>query len=111
MTAAFAPLARNRFSLGQAACNGEPLRPSISRRVLTRATDRGSDSLPLLILVYYRFQELPWLLRQLLDVDDENNLPTRYSGFLLPIARVSPWLCAGARRADGYRWYRPRAGR
>lgn len=36
-------------------------------------------------LYYYNYEveELPWLLLQLFDLDEENNLPTWFSGFLL----------------------------
>lgn len=32
---------------------------------------------------HYQVEELPWLLRQLFDLDEENNIPTWYSSFLL----------------------------
>ena len=34
---------------------------------------------------HYQWQELPWLLRQLFDVDEENNLPTAISALALLI--------------------------
>ncbi|MFT7015874.1 MAG: hypothetical protein ACJAY7_001821 [Pseudohongiellaceae bacterium] len=36
-----------------------------------------------LYLYHYQVEELPWLLRQLFDLDEENNIPTWYSSFLL----------------------------
>ncbi len=36
-----------------------------------------------LYLYHYQIDELPWLLRQLFDLDEENNIPTWYSSFLL----------------------------
>ena len=36
-----------------------------------------------LYLYYYQVEELPWLLVQLFDLDEENNIPTWYSSFLL----------------------------
>ena len=36
-----------------------------------------------LYIYHYQLEELPWLLRQLFDLDEENNLPTWYSSFLL----------------------------
>lgn len=36
-----------------------------------------------LYLYHYQITELPWLLRQLFDLDEENNIPTWYSSFLL----------------------------
>ena len=37
------------------------------------------------ILNYYthEFEEVPWLIHQLFDLDEENNLPTWFSSFLL----------------------------
>ncbi len=57
-----------------------------------------------LTLYHYRVEPLPWLLRQLFDVDQENNLPTWYSGFLLLVATALLWLCARQRKAVGDRW-------
>ncbi len=36
-----------------------------------------------LIYYHHRIEEVPWLIRQLFDLDEENNLPTWFSGFLL----------------------------
>lgn len=36
-----------------------------------------------LYFYHYQVEELPWLLRQLFDLDEENNIPTWYSSFLL----------------------------
>ncbi|MFK7865403.1 MAG: hypothetical protein AB8B95_14390 [Pseudohongiellaceae bacterium] len=36
-----------------------------------------------LYFYHYQVDELPWLLRQLFDLDEENNIPTWYSSFLL----------------------------
>lgn len=36
-----------------------------------------------LYVYHYQVEELPWLLRQLFDLDEENNIPTWYSSFLL----------------------------
>ena len=57
-----------------------------------------------LTLYHYRVEPLPWLLRQLFDVDQENNLPTWYSAFLLLTASALLWLCARQRKADGDSW-------
>jgi hypothetical protein len=57
-----------------------------------------------LSLYHYRVAELPWLLRQLFDVDLENNLPTWFSGFLLLTASGFLWFCARQKRADGDPW-------
>ena len=58
-----------------------------------------------LSIIHYEVVELPWLLRQLFDLDEENNLPTWYSGFLLLVASVFLWLCARSKRADGDPWF------
>lgn len=36
-----------------------------------------------LYIYHYQVEELPWLLRQLFDLDEENNIPTWFSSFLL----------------------------
>lgn len=36
-----------------------------------------------LYYIHYELTELPWLIRQLFDLDEENNLPTWFSSFLL----------------------------
>ncbi len=56
-------------------------------------------------IYHYRIQEVPWLLRQAFDVDQENNLPTWFSGLLLLIASVFLWICARKKRTDGDRWF------
>jgi len=54
-----------------------------------------------LTLYHYEFDELPWLpSRQLFDVDEENNLPIWFSGFLLSIVAACSWLCARRKRDD-----------
>jgi len=45
---------------------------------------------------------LPW--RQLFDVDEENNLPTWFSGALLAVAAGCVWLCARQKREKQDRW-------
>jgi hypothetical protein len=60
-----------------------------------------------LMIHHYRVEELPWLLRQLFDLDDENNLPTWYSSFLLLLASALLWLCGRRKRADGDPRFRP----
>ena len=57
-----------------------------------------------LTLYHYRVEELPWLLRQLFDVDQENNLPTWFSALLLLVTSALLWLCARQRKADGDSW-------
>ena len=58
-----------------------------------------------LTIYHYQIEELPWLpWRQLFDVDEENNLPTWFSGFLLSIVAVCVWLCARRKRSDRDSW-------
>jgi hypothetical protein len=57
-----------------------------------------------LAIYHYRIQELHWLLRQLFDVDQENNLPTWYSEFLLLTTCALLWLCGRKKRTDGAPW-------
>ena len=41
-------------------------------------------SIHLILYVYnYQVEEVPWLLLQLFDLDEENNIPTWFSSFLL----------------------------
>lgn len=47
-----------------------------------------------LTLYHYRVDELPWLLRQLFDVDEENNIPTWYSSIALFLAALLLFLLA-----------------
>ncbi len=54
-----------------------------------------------LTIYHYQVSELPWLpWRQLFDVDEENNLPTWFSEFLLLTTVVLLWLCADKKRRD-----------
>ena len=46
--------------------------------------------LGLVLLNAFAF-EVPWLVFQMFDVDDEHNLPTFYSGFILLFATVLLW--------------------
>ena len=54
-------------------------------------------------LYYYNYtvEELPWLLLQLFDVDEENNIPTWFSGFLLLNTSFVLYLAA---RAEQTKW-------
>ena len=62
-----------------------------------------------LTIYHYRIEELPWLVRQLFDVDEEDTLPTWFSAFLLLIVSGFLWLCARRKEisADPWRvyWY------
>jgi hypothetical protein len=55
---------------------------------------------------HYKIDELPWLLRQLFDLDEENNLPTWFSGFILLVNSMLLWVCALDRKTLHDRWYR-----
>ena len=59
------------------------------------------------ITVYhYRIEELEWIpWRQLFDVDEENNLPTWFSGFLLGLTSFWVWLTAEAKHQAWDRWW------
>lgn len=61
----------------------------------------------LLSLVHYRLNELPWLLRQIFDVDEEASFPTWYSSIALFITSGVLWVNARAHRNVGspLRWY------
>ena len=54
-----------------------------------------------LTVYHYQVSEVSWLpWRQLFDVDEENNLPTWFSEFLLLITVVLLWLCSDKKRRD-----------
>ena len=57
-----------------------------------------------LVFYHYKVEPLPSLLLQLFDVDQENNLPTWYSGFLLMVAAALLGLLASKRREQQDRW-------
>ena len=57
-------------------------------------------------LYHYRVGELSWVFRQLFDVDQENNLPSWFSGFLLLVTSAFLWVCARDKRARGDVWSR-----
>lgn len=47
----------------------------------------------LLIMMYhYLIDDIPWLARQLFDVDEEHNLPTWFSGFTLLVAAAALYV-------------------
>lgn len=60
------------------------------------------------IIAYYHFEigRIPWLFRQIVDLDEENNLPSWYSGTALFITTVFIWLCAREKRAIEDPWAR-----
>ncbi len=57
-----------------------------------------------LTIYHYRIEELPWLLRQLFDVDEEDALPTWFSTIQLLIVSAILWYCARLERAGADRW-------
>lgn len=86
---------------------GEPA--AYQARISSRALPRALLLIALFLLAChagltlynYRVEALPWILRQLFDVDQENNLPTWYSAFLLLVASGLLWLCARNKKAEG----------
>jgi len=60
------------------------------------------------IIAYYHYEigSLPWLFRQLFDLDEENNLPSWYSGTALFITTVFLWFCAREKRTIEDPWSR-----
>ncbi len=57
-----------------------------------------------LALYHYQVEKLPWLVRQLFDVDQENNLPTWFSSVLLLVTSALLWFCARQKRTDEDSW-------
>ena len=54
-----------------------------------------------LTIYHYQVSELEWLpWRQLFDVDEENNLPTWFSEFLLLTTTCLLWLCTKRKKAQ-----------
>lgn len=88
-----------------------PFRLSIDRRTVVATLSIVVATLLLvhigLTVYHYTVSELPWLLRQLFDVDEENNIPTWYSSAaLLLTSFVLALQTAGSRRrADGLSVY------
>ena len=60
----------------------------------------------ILSVVHYEFYRLPWLLRQLFDLDEENNLPSWYSSIALFVTSIFLWLCAREKQATDDLWKR-----
>lgn len=60
-----------------------------------------------LTVTHYRFVELPWLLRELFDVDEEESIPTWFSSSLLLLTAVVLFLIAHLSRKgkDRYAMY------
>jgi hypothetical protein len=60
----------------------------------------------LLQIWHYEWQELPWLLLQFFDVDNEDSLPTWYSASALLLVSALLHCIAQRKRTDGDRWTR-----
>lgn len=60
----------------------------------------------ILAVTHFELVKLPWLLRQLFDLDEENNLPSWYSGITLFITAIFLWLCSREKRAIDDVWGR-----
>lgn len=61
----------------------------------------------LLTMVHFQVIELPWYLRQIFDVDEEDSFPTWYSAFALLLAAVVLWIQARRQHtaASPWRWH------
>ncbi len=55
---------------------------------------------------HYQWDELPWLLRQFFDVDEEDSLPTWYSATALLLASFLLLLISRRKRIDRDPWVR-----
>lgn len=55
----------------------------------------------ILSLVHYQMHELPWPLRQIFDVDEEDSFPTWYSAMALLLTSFVLWINASAHRQSG----------
>ena len=55
---------------------------------------------------HYEWHEVPWPLRQLFDVDEEDSIPTWYSASALLLASVLLFLISQRKRADRDPWVR-----
>lgn len=53
---------------------------------------------------HHEWHELPWLLRQIFDVDEEDSLPTWYSASALLLASALLWLVSRRKRVDHDPW-------
>jgi hypothetical protein len=58
-------------------------------------------------VVHYQFFEIPWYVRQIFDVDEEDSFPTWYSASALLLTAVVLWINARGARAAGssLRWH------
>lgn len=58
----------------------------------------------ILTVCHYRVVELPWLLRELFDVDEEESIPTWFSASLLLLVSATLCLIGRLERRDGDRY-------
>ncbi len=60
-------------------------------------------------LIHYEVQRLPWLVRQIFDVDEEDSFPTWYSASALLLTAAVLWVNARYHRKAGnsltWHWY------
>ena len=61
----------------------------------------------LLTVVHFQVIELPWYLRQIFDMDEEDSFPTWYSAFALLLTSVVLWVQARRQHAaaSSWRWH------
>jgi hypothetical protein len=55
---------------------------------------------------HYQSEEIPWTLRQLFDVDEEDSIPTWYSASALLLASALLFFISQRKRADRDPWFR-----
>ena len=60
----------------------------------------------LLQVWHYQWHKVPWLLRQLFDVDEEDSIPTWYSASALLLTSVLLFLISHRKRVDRDPWIR-----
>lgn len=75
-----------------------PLRPHEVIRWLVISTVLMLCVHSLLTIVHYKFFELPWLLRELFDVDEEESIPTWFSSALLLLTSLVLFVTASLAR-------------
>lgn len=75
-----------------------PVRPRDVIRWLVLSTVLMLTVHSLLTIVHYKFFELPWLLRELFDVDEEESIPTWFSSALLLLTSVVLFVTASLTR-------------
>ncbi len=68
----------------------------------------------ILSVIHYQMHELPWPVRQIFDVDEEDSFPTWYSATALFLTSVILWINARAHRQSNHplrlQWYGLAAG-